>query len=277
MYKKHDIEFTIYELNRFNLIESDGIRLSLMSIYRYLLKLNLKRNTQLKEVNLENLKEDPYKLNMSFRKFLAAYNRRGSSYSKISIGTLKQRIDKLVELNLIHTSKIKKSFTYSFCRYEMNTNLNNSNNTESVDTTSLDVDLKNYKSISFLNPKGFKKDLDSNKIDNFDYENYLNQNEKCTWEDVSSVLPKLFKLLKIKSHWIKGQVISKLFNYARFITKKHMVKYICSAIINARSDYYRNYCKFIINSNTEEQSTWRTKNQRQYDFDKLEKGLLGLL
>lgn len=270
--RTYDIEFTVDELNKFNLVESDTMRISLMSVYRYLLKLNLKENAKLKEANLENLKEDPNKLKISYRRFLAAYNHRG--IVKISIRTLKNRIDKLIELKLISVEEIKNTYQYSFCRYKVIKNVNSFDCPQTLEKSNVNNNSINPKSTIFLNPIGFKKDLDSYKSqDNFDYEGYLSQNKKCTWDDIISVLPRIFSLLKIRSRWIKGQVVSKLYDYSEKITKKHMVKYICSVIINARSDYYKSYNKYCQNQN--ENGQWNNYNQRTYDFDDLEMKLLG--
>lgn len=271
MYK---ITFTVDELNRFNLIQNDEIRKSAMSIYSYMLKLNENENKKLTELGLIETK-DIYKIKISFRKFLSAYNR---NHFKISIATLKTRIDKLIELKLIAKETVQNVFRYTFCRYlnftfnkSSNELPNNQNVPEAVENTNVDDDLHKHKD---LNTRTYIQDLDSYKSqDNFDYEHYLSSNEKCNWNEIISLLPKIFSLLKVKSQWIKGQVISKLYNYSEKITKKHMVKYICSVIINARRDYYNNYSKYVQNQQVNAQ--WNDYEQRTYDFNVLEKKLLG--
>jgi hypothetical protein len=267
MYK---IKFTAMELNKFNLISNENIRKSLMSVYMYMLKLNNKKNKAYIDAQLSHLKETN-KLNISFREFLALYNR---NHTSLSIATFKDRIDKLISLGLISIEKAGKTFIYSFYRFfNINDNVNNKPNSvkpaQPIEDTNFEELYENHK---YLNPERVK-DLDSNSCpstgDNFDYENYVEEQRKvCSWEYISNLLNKAFKLMKVRSSWIKGTVIDKVFKYYNNITAKHAMAYICTTIFNARNQHNTNYEKYIINNNSSSSnSTFNSFPQRNYAED----------
>lgn len=132
MYKTNLIE---EELNKLNLIENEAIRKSCMSILSYLIKKHTEENKKYTDANLENLK-DQSTFKISFRKFLEKYNR---SHKKISLGTLKNRIDLLLKYKLIN---LESKSTYSFFRHNLNKNLNKNLNTENIAESIVNTDVE---------------------------------------------------------------------------------------------------------------------------------------
>ncbi|KZL88658.1 hypothetical protein [Clostridium magnum] len=284
--KNYNIVFNSQELDKFNTLENQKNKDSVMSIYSYLLKLNNTTNAKYEKAGLSHLKEAT-KLSISMRDFIEKYKR---CHPKMSIRTLKKRIDLLIELGLIAVEKFKNSFTYSFFRYMVNESVNKNVNTsevvEPIENTVLPCDDEKHK---YLNSERVSIDLDSNTCsprtpDNFEYENYVQDQEKVTsWEYISPVIEKLFITMKVKSSWIKGHVIDKLFNNYSNITKKHAVAYVIKAITNARIQSKSNYKKYVINNKTtnEGRTTYSRFNdfpQRNYtseDLKNIERALLG--
>ncbi|MCD3240827.1 hypothetical protein G8T75_12755 [Clostridium botulinum D/C] len=268
------------ELNKLNLIENESIRKSCMSILSYLIKKHIEENKKYIDTNLENLK-DQSTFKISFRTFLKKYNR---SHKKLSLGTLKNRIDLLLKYELIH---LESKSTYSFFRHSLNKNLNKNLNkeniAESINNTDVDAVVAEHK---YLNTKiNNIKDLDTfnskqvtESVDNFDYESYLEQNKKCdNWDYVLNLLNKAFKAMKIKSQAIKGIVISKVYDYYTNITRKHAMSYITKTIINARDNYYKKHTQYYFNNSNPNTDLFNDYEQRSYDYVVLEKQLLGLI
>lgn len=282
--KKYKIIFNEDELCKFNIIENETIRSNCMSIYFYLLKLNNKKNEELKEAGAEHLKCTT-KFAISYRKFLKQYIR---NHEKISLPTLKNRIDQLIKIGLLAVEKIKNSFVYSFHRFTTNEKVNELPNNikpiEPIENTPLanGGDLPKYQ-----NPKGIK-DLDSNNctpiVDNFDYNQYIQEQEKCdSWDFVSDKIEKVFSLMKVKSQWIKGQVIDRISKSYTNITKKYCIAYICSAVHSARNQSKSNYYKYVMadkynNNHNNSTGTFNNCMQRDYSSKQLrniEYALLG--
>lgn len=269
MYK---INFTVEELSKFNTIERQKTKESLMSIYAYLLKLTKKKNDLYQNAGIDT---DNTSLKISFRKFLTAYNRY---HSKISLPTLKFYIDKLKELGLIAIQKVKNVFTYFFFRFglnkKLNENLNTSQSTESIESSNVE---SNDEHLKYLNPK--VNDLDSNsctatkentvKID-------IENEEKITnWDYIDTLIKEAFKSLHVRSAWIKTEVIEKLFKYYRTITKRYAMSYIYKAIASARTRYYTNYNKYVKNNYCQNEAVQLKRKYSHEEIKDMERGLLG--
>ena len=120
--KNYKVNFTEQENNLFNTIEKENIRNSVMSLYAYLSG---------RAVNGS--------ITFSYRPFLNKYNR---NHKKISLGTLKNRINTLVELGLLTVEKVKQS-----CTYKLNRFLNSLKPIESTENTNIEADNQKLKYI----------------------------------------------------------------------------------------------------------------------------------
>lgn len=277
MYK---INFTIEEINKFNLLGNEKIRKSIMSIYMYMLKLNEKENRKYADANLNNLKHE-FTLSISMLKFLNAYVR---NHTKISIRTLKKRIDKLEELQLIFVDKSTKNNVYSFCRFcqvneKVNEKVNDENTAQTTETTDVDDCTEKHKSLNSQNDldvdfrnNSYKKTTNLN-FDNSQYRKI----EK--WSDISELLFNTFKDLKIRSNRIRAVVIDKIEKNLNNITVRFAKNYIYKVILQVKIQEERRriaYAKSIkINFEAQKQDTFNNFEQRSYNFDELEKNLLG--
>lgn len=270
----YKIEFTDQEKNKFNLIENENIRKSCMSVYMYLLKINDNINTSYDNANVKHLK-DSNKLKISYRKFIDKYCRY---HGKISIKTLKERMDKLKELGLIIIEVIKNTNVYSFCRFEGNTisnnNVNNTENVTCVRNTNIEADSNLPK---YLNLKINYNYLYSNSTDGTN--NYDIEQEKCSLDFILELAKESFKKMKVKSNYIKNKVIQKLNKYYNTIVKINALSYVTTIINNTREESNSNYNKYVgIKYNKIQQKPLRFcsySGQREYDYAALERKLLG--
>lgn len=118
--KKYVRNFTESEKQLFNTkIEKDKIRYSTMSVYSYLIK------------QFENT--DKLVLEISYRDFLKKYKHH---HEKISLGTLANRFEKLIELGLLSVVKKGQKNFYKLNSF-LNSFLNSSNLPESTDITNI--------------------------------------------------------------------------------------------------------------------------------------------
>ncbi|MCD3254354.1 hypothetical protein [Clostridium botulinum] len=152
------------ELNRLNLIENKEIRNSCMSILSYLLKKHTEEIEQYAEAELTSLKNQ-FSFKISLRKFLEKYNRGHQAY-KLSIKTLKLRMDLLQELKLITITKINNINSYFFNRFADGNKVgnkqgNNLNNVQTVDTTGVEAPQQEHK---YLNTKINNKNNINNSV-----------------------------------------------------------------------------------------------------------------
>jgi len=266
---QYKIKLTEEEINRINLVDNSNIRKSLMSVYAYMIKTNEKLNNTYANLNL---KKDPFKLQISFRKLLAAYKRY---HSIKNLQTLKNRIDKLIKLGLLGVEKIKNKSFYTFCRFlqldkKVDKKLDKKNPIKSIENTSVDND--NQKPKSKI----------SNSINNFNSNTKVTAREKISSvEESKKIVFKAFNDLRVKSKWIKERVLNKIERYWYKLYKDAAMSYIYKIINSARKAYYANYNKYIKSANKyknevpKESSTFNNFKQRDYDWQDLEKKLLG--
>lgn len=214
--KNYKTKFTEKEINLLNTVERINTRNSIMSLYSYLIRQTKDNGT----------------LSFSYRSFLNKYNR---SHKKISLGTLKNRIDTLVTLGLLTVKKVKQS-----CEYILNRFLNSSKVDTSVENTNLKYNDSEHKYIN--NNINIDIDLYSNSEKEFDSSKY----EKCTsLVDVRNKVRELLKIKKVKSSWIKERVFVKVTQNYRKITVRFLESYILKTIASQRELYYKNYKKYI--------------------------------
>lgn len=259
----YQTKLTSEEINRLNLVDNSTMRKSLMSVYAYMIKTNKKLNDKYRELNL---KKDPLRLKISMRKFLAAYKKY---HSIKNLTTLKNRIDKLIELGLITVEKIKNKSVYTFCRFnkKINKKLNKKNVHKTVENASVKKHFKKlkYKSYSIIN--NFNSNTNREKISSL-----------C---ECKTIVIKAFKELHVKSIWIKKRVLNKIQKYWNRLYKDAAMSYIYKTIDSARKAYYANYDKYVKPANLyknrtkQKFSTFNNFKQRSYDFKDLEKKLLG--
>lgn len=286
----YKIKLTDYQLNTLNLIDNETIRQSLMSILSYTMKLNSEKTELYNEHQLEFLKKEPNELKLSFQSFYKRYNTK--YHNKISLQTLKNRIQQLIDLKLLVVlRKEKKTNIYGFILEKTNDlsnnvseNVSEINCAEPIESTAFghDTELEqilNTKTKNNINTKSINiktKDLDSNEPNGFDYDEYLGSERKvCDWSIVCTKANQLFKALKVRSSRIKECVISKLSKYYTTITAKHLDIYITKMIINAREQSNSNWEKTRNNMAQAPALRFCNFEGRQYDYDALEKKLLG--
>lgn len=240
--KNYKVNFTEQENNLFNTIEKENIRNSVMSLYAYLSG---------RAVNGS--------ITFSYRPFLNKYNR---NHKKISLGTLKNRINTLVELGLLTVEKVKQS-----CTYKLNRFLNSLKPTLDTENTSLECNGSEHKYINNIN--NIDIDLYSNSNNEFDSSRY----EKCTsLVDVRNKVRELLKACRVKSSWIKDRVLVKVSKAYRNITVKFLENYILKAIEDAINTYKKNWIKYT--NVTVKPVREANFTQREYDYDVLEEQLL---
>ncbi|KOC47740.1 hypothetical protein ADU86_03850 [Clostridium botulinum] len=297
------------ELNRLNLIENKEIRNSCMSILSYLLKKHTEEIEQYAEAELTSLKNQ-FTFKISLRKFLEKYNR---GHAKLSIGTLKNRMDLLLKYNLIF--RVAKS-TYSFCRNKLNNslnkNLNKKNVTQHIDTTTLQVPRKKHK---YLNNKiNINNNINNSVAHATQTKIFVNSIEEIKEQleyniskfnikydfAIKEVYRRIKKIIKSGALRFKGvenyltSVLNSVKNY--FIpncfknkNKSTIIEQQDNTTTNATTTVLEDILKANTNKNNQDINTCNNINnrykkidsfnnyeQRSYDFDVLEKQLLGL-
>ena len=274
---QYKIPLNEYQMNTLNLVENETIRDSLMSILAYTMKLNLEKTDLYKEHQLDFLKKEPNQLKLSFQSFYKRYNTK--YHKKISLQTLKNRIEQLIDLKLLVVlRKEKKTNVYGFILEKTNDlsnnlseNVSEINCAEIVKSTVIEYN-SNIEQI--LNSK--TKDLDSSEPTEFDYDRYIDAERKiCDWSIVCAKVNQLFKALNVRSSRIKEYVIAKLSKYYTMITAKHLDIYITKMIVNAQEQSRSRW------EQTRNTMTYAPKLRfcnfegRDYNYDSLEKKLLG--
>jgi len=286
----YKIKLNDYQMNTLNLIENKNIRESLMSILSYTLKLNYEKTKLYKEYEFDFLKKEPNELKLSFQSFHTRYNTK--YHKKLSLQTLKNRIEQLIDLKLLVVlRKEKKTNVYGFILEKINglsnnlsENMSEINCAETVNSTVIEDNsnieqILNSKTKNNINTKSINiktKDLDSNEPNEFDYDEYLDSERKvCDWNIVCTKANELFKALKVRSSRIKECVIAKLSKYYHTITTKHLESYITKMIINAREQSHSNWEQSRNKIAQAPALSFCNFEGRQYDYAHLEKMALG--
>ncbi|MCD3217809.1 hypothetical protein G8S55_11330 [Clostridium botulinum C] len=303
------------ELNKLNLIENKEIRNSCMSILSYLIKKHTEEIEQYADANLENLK-DQFTFKISLRKFLEKYNRGHQNY-KISVKTLKLRMDLLQELKLITITKVNNINTYFFNRFLEGNKVGNKkgnkkNVTQTVDTTTVEAVSKKHK---YLNNKiNINNNINNSVthatqtkifVSNIEeikeqLEHYISKfNIKYDFA-IKEIYRRIKKIIKSGTLRFKGvenyltSVLNSVKNY--FIpncfknkNKSNIIEQQDNTTTNATTTVLEDILKANTNKNNQDINTCNNINnrykkidsfnnyeQRSYDFDVLEKQLLGL-
>lgn len=274
-------KYTNYQFN--NHFKNGKTKNKIMSFYSYLATMSDK-----KEINITK-KEITRLWN---RKQSKTASKNQTKYKKVASTTVLRWLLKLEKAKLLFVKRDSNnnniymlnedgSITSNFFKSKKCTEkCTSKKEVETIDTTNTDVieNVHKYKNINTST-----KDLDTNSCftptesaNNFDYKNYINSNKKVdSWDYMNKLLNQAFKILKVRSTYIKNSVISKVYNYYANITKKHAMQYVCNCISSARERNNCNYKKYVLDNCDKTIDSFNNYEQRSYDFNKLEKGLLG--
>ena len=259
--------FTNYELLVLNNSSyRQGVKESLMSVYAYIIK---------------HSKENPFTI--SFTDLLKMYNRY---HNQLKLSTFKKRIARLSQLGLISVGKV------NHLGYKLNSYVANRTNnvtdkvTPNVTEQEICLDLENT-IIEVCEEKPKAKTLNIKKIIDIDnknsekksYTEFMDSQEKVKEvETVINAAKQIFKNTNVTDKQVQETVINQLTKYFNNITVKFLDKYILTTIAKVKSDLKGIRLKVSQQNKANKVSkTLRFNNfdQRVYDYDSLERGLLG--
>ena len=246
-------------------------RENLMSVYSYLVKYCNERGS----------------FNISFEELHSMYIRH---HKKISLTALKRRITRLKEIGLVFVEKIYK-LGYYINSYKVNrtpvTSNRPTNRTEEWTeewTAQEPVEAVENTSVEVCEEKPKYQTLNTKKTIDIDYNNNNVKKESEKVKDIKVVIKaakKLFKDLKVRSKFVRNRVLAKLNKYGLEISVLGLDNYIEKVIEESRQISKANYeiSQANINKikNEKRAKTLRFNNyeQRQYDWNSLERKLLG--
>lgn len=261
------INFTSYQLDKFDLITRKSMKESLKSVLSRLYTMNAKMNEN------EFLDKKYGELTISLSRFLEYYNRATSklNYHKRELGlkelplltlnSLRKRIKKLIELGLIaklSTGNEESKYIFFATKEQFieHTKEHSKNVDETIENTSVEADEEIRSNTLPINKT---IDIDSNRTDSssayetennkyqLSYTEYIAQERKVESIDVlTSAIDRVFKALKVRSSWIKTTVIEKLCKYYPRISVKHLDSYICKCVMNARAKHEASFKKNVL-------------------------------
>lgn len=277
------VKFTEYQLKKFELVSTEKMKNSLKSVLSHLYIKNAEMNRNEYDKNKKT-----YELTISISKFLRYYNcstsKRNSNKRKLgykelpllTISSLRKRIKKLTELGLIkNISTGTHDSTFIFFEEERQYLSANSGTSENVAESTEDTSVEADEEIHSPESLQISKDLDTKEPDtvsetdtkeldivsktktkendsNFemDYDSYIQQERKVdNMDTLSHAFDVCFKACKVRSGWIKTSVIASVTSVYNKITVKHLHKYICMAIQNARIASQSKYQQKVLNKN----------------------------
>lgn len=266
--RNYNENFTNKENDLFNkYTENETVRTKMMSLYSYFIK---------------HSKDNGYKITISATKFFAKYKRH---HFDMSIHYFKKLIYKLAEIGVLIIDKTFKNNTYIVQRFE------DFKDTSVSDPVSDPVSDKKqvltvgtscsseFSEIPKYKIKNKDKDIDNitKSKSHENYNSFIEKEAKCTsLLDCRNRAKELLKKYKVKSSDIKNRVLIILtYNY-RKVTLRFLDNYIIKLISKARDRYYENWDKSRSGKKSKNNSLkFANFTQRTYDYDKLEKGLLG--
>ena len=247
MNKHYKIQFNKNEIQILNMIETDNIRKSMMSVYSYFIKLS-----------------DNSLVKISHRNFLKKYNHY---HQKISLGTLNNRIKKLKELKLISSNE--NNSVYTLNRF-LNENLNTEKDTLDVGITDLDEgqDFSKYESL--------KNNKNNNIINNTSLCEIKNTSVFENEEEAIIIAKEVLKELKVKSQWIKTNtvnIVKQKFNSINLLGAR---AYISKIVLNLQQKSKINFAMLLKNAKKTKGKKLKFANydQRNIDYDAIEDELL---
>ncbi|MCD3223924.1 plasmid replication protein [Clostridium botulinum] len=276
--------FKKYTLYQFNSCFKDGkVKNSLMGFYSWLIRISKDNSINISKDLLTKLWN---------RKQSKKASKEKTAYKKVNASTVLRWIHKLEKAKLLFVDRNNSTNKYLLnadgsihpnifspqkkCTEKCTTE----KRLKDVATTSvqeLDDVYKNNKlntinkDIDIHNSKQVTETAMTDEV----YHNYLRKQEKVSsMNELLNIAEKMFKIMRVRSGEIKTDVMNVL-NYWETVTKKGAYNYVKRAIENARERYYRKRNKrHDNNSNTD---FFNDYEQRDYDYDVLEKQLLGLI
>ena len=207
----YKVKFSDREINMFNTIERDNIRLSAMSVFG---------------VMVSSMGDDDI-CSLTYKQIIFRTKRK----YKMVLSMLKRRIDKLLELGFIEiikeqVTKTKQRYSYKIIRKSesfidiRNGKENGKRNGKENETHTLEsVETTNFVECTSIQNTKSKKNL---------YNTYI--------KDLSiakEITVNLFKELKIKKDIIKNSVLKRVSEVYKTINEKGADKYITAIILNA--------------------------------------------
>ena len=264
--KKYIRKFTIIEKNKLNMIERNNVRLKAMSIYSYIKKLI--------EENLNHI---------SIERFIERFKRYHFNLSK---STLFEYLERLKSLDLITIKKLENKNLFSLFSGEKESIKNEDvkilheqkpNEKPNEKKISTSVDIQGIEKNLYLPKYKILNNTNTNTLYNTKTE------ENIAPIELVNIAKNIMKETGITSKVIVNMVVSKL-RSCENINKSGMIKYIEKVIIekvNKHNQVRANINSFFAKKHYAKSNKkpeildFTNYSQREYDYDDLEKQLLG--
>lgn len=284
--KKYTTNLTLNEITTINNLRDNyeifnSTKSNMMSVLSYLIKHGA------------NLKQG---LRKSIKDIWNMYKRYHKEIKSIS--NFKKIIYKLEDVKLIFIEKIGKVNVYHARKFlevpnKVTEEVTNKNNLESVETTSLESDLENTQIQSVKNNYINIINNTSQDVSDNDYKNSLAYKKACEANNVDTLAPvqlmvialEILKEKRRRSEKLKSMIRSKLMDKMH-IVRKNAEKYVkvvvadCIAKFEIERELYayaiaKNKNAYRASYNKANAPAKANFTQREYDYEKLEKQLLG--
>ena len=288
MNTKYKVQLTKDELNKFNFLQEsykvfESTKLKMMSVYQYMIKHSA---------------DSVDGLIKSFSDFWKMYKRHHKEIkSKSSFISIIYKleaegfifIEKLGKVNIYHA---RKKFLNQDLKEELKEDLKHENDLKSIDTTKVDDDDQDTQILNNKNNYINIINNTSNDVSQNDYKNSLAYKKACEVNSKDIVAPvelmkiamNILKTKKRKSEKLISMIRMALFNKLN-IARINAESYVATVVADKIAKYEFNremYARTITKNknnyrlaHNKANSTFANFTQRQYDYDKLEKQLLG--
>ena len=288
MNTKYKVQLTKDELNKFNFLQEsykvfESTKLKMMSVYQYMIKHSAD--------SIDGLIK-------SFSDFWKMYKRHHKGIkSKSSFISIIYKleaegfifIEKLGKVNIYHA---RKKFLNQDLKEELKEDLKHENDLKSIDTTKVDGDDQDTQILNNKNNYINIINNTSNDVSQNDYKNSLAYKKACEVNSKDIVAPvelmkiamNILKTKKRKSEKLISMIRMALFNKLN-IARINAESYVATVVADKIAKYEFNremYARTITKNknnyrlaHNKANSTFANFTQRQYDYDKLEKQLLG--
>lgn len=283
MNNKYPLELTEIELNRFNSLQEsykifENTKLKMMSVYQYMIKHSAdSENGLIKSFSaLWNMYKRYHKQIKSKSSFIAII------YKLEEQGFI--FIEKIGKVNIYHA---RKKFLNQELKENLKENLKHENDLESIEITSVEC---SDQDTQILNTKRDILDIDiynhSDDVANDNKKSFKVSKviEKCkSVIEARRVAKEMLEYRKVINQWIYNRVMVIISYKYKDVSISGLKGYITTLIDQAIylsqqnykiNTYYNNKALNKTKSNINP-STFANFTQREYDYDKLEKQLLG--
>ena len=288
MNTKYKVQLTKDELNKFNFLQEsykvfESTKLKMMSVYQYMIKHSAD--------SIDGLIK-------SFSDFWKMYKRHHKEIkSKSSFISIIYKleaegfifIEKLGKVNIYHA---RKKFLNQDLKEELKENLKHENNPKSIDTTKVDDDDQDTQILNNKNNYINIINNTSNDVSQDDYKNSLAYKKACEANNADTLAPVelmkiAYKILKEKRRRSEKLIsmIRKALQDKLTIARINAESYVETVVADkiAKYEFNREMYALAITKNknnyrlayNKANSTFANFTQRKYDYDKLEKQLLG--